>query len=73
MLTHIDFLSSVRTFMFEVMEMSEDFPYCLKGILLEATHPIQSYSLLLIFCFGAALECVKASLSQIMHMYSIEI
>jgi hypothetical protein len=28
MLTPIDFLSSVWTFMFEVMEMSEDFPHC---------------------------------------------
>jgi hypothetical protein len=28
MLTPIDFLSSVRTFMFEVLEMSEDFPHC---------------------------------------------
>jgi hypothetical protein len=27
MLTPIDFLSSVWTFMFEVMEMSEDFPH----------------------------------------------
>jgi hypothetical protein len=28
LLAPIDFLFSVRTFMFEVMEMSEDFPYC---------------------------------------------
>jgi hypothetical protein len=28
LLTPIDFLSSVRTFMLEVMEMSEDFPHC---------------------------------------------
>jgi hypothetical protein len=28
LLTPIDFLSSVRTFMLEVMEMSKDFPHC---------------------------------------------
>jgi hypothetical protein len=28
MLTHIDFLSSVRTFMFEVLEMSKDCRHC---------------------------------------------
>jgi hypothetical protein len=49
--TLIDFLSSVKTFMFEVTEMREDFPHCFPHTIIHIVSFV---------CFGEALECVKA-------------
>jgi hypothetical protein len=51
MITPIYFLSNVRTFMFQVVEMSEDFPHCLPNTIILHFNFV---------CFEGALECVKA-------------